>query len=284
MHSTIQKALYLLCLTQPLAAFTTLYGQNQKIYAVESLPLEVSAGQTLSLSFSAPVKSVDRGSAELLAQVAKGTENVVLLKAARKDIQPTSLIVITADGELHAFQVCYQQHPSSIGLQVMPSPKQPSAAQIPKTIQLNQIQQGLNLATDQPPNLRRKSTAGGFSLAVEGLYIRGPVMYVRLSLENRSVIDYQIETLRIFISDNKQIKRAASQQNELPLLGGSIPNGQIRASEQKTIVVALAKTTLPKSKSLLIELTEGGGSRHLTARLKARHLAKLALLPAASNL
>ncbi|MGN7890048.1 conjugative transposon protein TraN [Dyadobacter endophyticus] len=283
MHHFIKMAVYISCLIHLLAQ-PKAFAQNDRLYAIESLPLEVSAARTVSLSFAAAVKSVDRGSAELLAQKAKGTENVVLIKAAREEMEPTSLLVITADGDLHVFEVRYQQQPSSIGLQIMPSRQQPLAAQMPKTIDQNQIQQALKLAADQPPNLRRKSLAGDVSLEVDGLYIAGAVMYLRLSLENRSVIDYQIETLRFLASDNKQIRRSASQQDELLPIGGSVATDQIRASEQKTLVVALAKMTLPESKSLLVQLTEHSGSRHITVRLKAKHLAKIARIPSVSNL
>lgn len=283
MHPFIKTAVYIPCLIHLLAQ-PKAFAQNDRLYAIESLPLEVSAARTVSLSFAAAVKSVDRGSAELLAQKAKGTENVVLIKAAREEMEPTSLLVITADGDLHVFEVRYQQQPSSIGLQIMPSRQQPLAAQMPKTIDQNQIQQALKLAAAQPPNLRRKSLAGDVSLEVDGLYIAGAVMYLRLSLENRSVIDYQIETLRFLASDNKQIRRSASQQDELLPIGGSVATDQIRASEQKTLVVPLAKMTLPESKSLLVQLTEHSGSRHITVRLKAKHLAKIARIPSVSNL
>lgn len=283
MHHFIKMAVYIPCLIHLLAQ-PKAFAQNDRLYAIESLPLEVSAARTVSLSFAAAVKSVDRGSAELLAQKAKGTENVVLIKAAREEMEPTSLLVITADGDLHVFEVRYQQQPSSIGLQIMPSRQQPLAAQMPKTIDQNQIQQALKLAAAQPPNLRRKSLAGDVSLEVDGLYIAGAVMYLRLSLENRSVIDYQIETLRFLASDNKQIRRSASQQDELLPIGGSVATDQIRASEQKTLVVALAKMTLPESKSLLVQLTEHSGSRHITVRLKGKHLAKIARIPSVSNL
>lgn len=283
MHSIKHWAAYLLFLNGLFTARVAVYGQSQQLYALQPLPLEVSAGKTVSLSFAAAVKNLDRGSADLLAQKAKGTENVVLIRAARKDIQPTSLIVITADGDLHTFEVSYQQHPVSIGLQILPKRHQPQAAQISQTVGQNQIQEGLGLCAEQAANLRQKTVTGDLSLSVQGIYILGPVMYVRLSIGNRSVIDYDIETLRVLTSDNKQIKRSASQQDELPLIGRSLQVDQIKASEEKTLVLAMAKTTLPESKSLIIQLTERGGSRHLTVRLKAKHLAKIAKIPAASN-
>lgn len=284
MHFTSGIGGYMCCLMIMLLSSSTGYGQSPALYAIEPLPLQVSAERTVSLSFAAAVKNVDRGSAELLAQKAKGVENVVLLRAARSQMQPTSLIVITADGQIHTFEVEYQQRPSCIGLQVMPKQHQPAAARFSNTIDQSQIQESVSLAMDQQSNLNRKAQVGDFSVKVDGLYVSGPVICIRLRMANRSVIDLQIETLRIFASDKKQIKRSASQQQELALIGSSEDSDQIKASEQKTVVVALAKTTLPKSKNLVIQITERGGARHISVPLKARHLSKIAAIPIPSDL
>lgn len=259
-------------------------GQNQTLHVIQALPLQVSAESTVSLSFAAAVKTVDRGSAELLAQKARGVENVVLLRAARSGIQPTSLIVITADGQIHTFQVEYQQQLSCIGLQVISKQHQPAAAQFAERIDQSQIDESLSAAAGQRRNLSRKSKAGDFSAKVDGLYVSGQVICIRLRMANRSVIDYQAETLRIFVCDKKQIKRSGSQRQELELIGSSQEYDQIKASEQKTVVAALAKTTLPKNKNLIIELRERDGARHISLPLKARHLSKIAPLQTASNL
>ncbi|MGX5857964.1 DUF4138 domain-containing protein [Dyadobacter jiangsuensis] len=259
------------------------YSQNSSLYAIEALPLQVSAESTVSLSFAAAIKTVDRGSAELLAQKANGVENVVLLRAARSGMLPTSLIVITADGELHTFQVEYQQQPACIGLQVMPKKHQPAAARFPDTISQAQISEQVSAAMDQPSNLHRKAAAGGLSVKIDGLYISGGVICIRLKLYNRSVIDYQTESLRVFSCDKRQIKRSASQQQQLELIGSCGEYDLVGASEQKTVVVALAKTTLPKNRILVLELRERGGARHIRLPLRARHLSKIARIEASSN-
>ncbi|MHA4741367.1 DUF4138 domain-containing protein [Dyadobacter sp. MSC1_007] len=64
----------------------------------------------------------------------------------------------------------------------------------------------------------------------------------------------------------------------------SSANDQIKASEQKTLVVALAKTTLPKSKNLLIQLSERSGARHIDVPLKSRHLLKINAISPNTNL
>jgi len=284
MHFTLPTGGYICCLILLVLSKPAAYSQDPTLYAIQALPLQVSAESTVSLSFAAAVKALDRGSPELLAQKAKGVENVVLLRASRSQMPPTSLIVITADGEVHTFQVEYQHKPSAIGLQVIPNKHQPTAARFPGTIQQKQIRESISIAAAQRSNLRRKAAAGGLSVKVDGLYVSGEVICIRLSLDNRSVIDYQTETLRVFSCDKKQIKRSASQRQELALIGSAGEYGQIKGSEQKTVVIALAKTTLAKNKNLIIELSERGGARHIRLPLRARHLSKIARIEAASNL
>lgn len=274
MHLFIKMAVYTSCLTH-LLIHPTATAQNGALYAIEALPLEVSASRTVSLSFAASVKAVDRGSAELLAQKVAGTDNVVLVKAARKDIGPTSLTIITADGDLHVFEARYKEEPSALGLQLIPRQHQPPAARISETIEHNQIKEGINLATAAKPNLNRKQEASGFSATIDGFYVSGAVIYLRLSLENRAAIDYDLETLRLFTEDKKQVRRSASQQNELRVIGSSGEIKTIKASEQKTLVVAIPKLTLPKSKRLFLRLTEHDGARNLSVSLKQKHLNRI---------
>ncbi|MCF0075394.1 conjugative transposon protein TraN [Dyadobacter sp. CY261] len=277
MHLTIKTAACLCWLIQLLAHSKT-SAQNERLYAIEPVPLEVSASRTVSLSFSAPVKSLDRGSADLLAQKAKSTENVVLLKAARPQMQPTSLIVITADGELHTFEVRYQEQPSSLGLHLFASRHQPHAAELSEGIDQSVINEGIGLAVIKKPNLDRRRQAAGFSASIDGYYVKGPVMFLRLKLENRSVIDYRIQTLRVFTTDKKQIKRSASQRDELSVIGSSERTDQVKAGEKKTLVLAIAKLTIPENKRLSIGITEANGARNLAIDLKKKHISRIAPL------
>jgi len=46
-----------------------------------------------------------------MAQKQPGVENVLKVKAARKDFPPTNLHVFTADGRVYAFDVSYSPNP-----------------------------------------------------------------------------------------------------------------------------------------------------------------------------
>jgi len=65
---------------------------------IEPFHLDITFLKTTHLIFPYAIKSVDRGSPDILAQKAKGVENVLLVKAGRENFKESNLSVITADG------------------------------------------------------------------------------------------------------------------------------------------------------------------------------------------
>jgi conjugative transposon TraN protein len=268
----INKAYYpIICLLLAALTFTQVaHAQQIQIFAIEAHPIEISAERTVAVSFPFAITSVDRGSTQILAQKAKGTQNVLLLKAAQKDITPTSLIVITSDGTIHSFEVSYMDIPSS--LTVLSNPTSNRNAKSANGIDEHQISQAMDLAIRHPSNLRKRSSNGGVSAALEGLFIKEQLMLLRVSLDNQSAIDYDVESIRMFVGDRRQVKRTASQHDEIVPLNAPSELDQVRGSERKSLVIVIPKITLPKAKRFTIEVTEKGGARQLQIRLNARQL------------
>ena len=68
---------------------------------IEPYPLQVGLGKTTNLIFPYEIKSVDRGSKDVLVQKAKGIENVLQVKANIQSFLPTTLSVIAVVSCLH---------------------------------------------------------------------------------------------------------------------------------------------------------------------------------------
>ncbi|MEJ7829531.1 MAG: DUF4138 domain-containing protein, partial [Segetibacter sp.] len=81
---------------------------------IEPYPLKITLNKTTNLIFPYSIKSVDRGSADVLAQKAKGVENILLVKAGKENFAETNLSVITTDGKLYSFVVDYINNPAAI--------------------------------------------------------------------------------------------------------------------------------------------------------------------------
>jgi conjugative transposon TraN protein len=250
--------------------------QPAQMFAIESHPIEVSAERTVAISFPFAITSVDRGSNQILAQKAKGTQNVLLLKAVQKQIAPTSLIVITSDAAIHSFEVSYHDQPNSLILQ--PNGSLRNEVQSADGLNDQQISQAIDLAREHPSNIRKQASNGGIYADLDGLFIKDEVMLLRLEITNESLINYELESIRMFASDRRQVKRTASQHEEIFPLNSSSDWDQIYASEQKSLVLVIPKMTLPKGKRFSIEVKENGGARHLKLTLTGKQLRRVSAL------
>src|SRR4051812_41499599 len=81
---------------------------------IESNNVSVTCNKTTHLIFPYAIRSVDRGSLDILAQKAPGSENVLQLKAARAGFAETNVTVITVDNKLYPFKVTYSLLPEHL--------------------------------------------------------------------------------------------------------------------------------------------------------------------------
>lgn len=241
-------------------AFAAGYGQT----SIEPKNVALAYDKTTNLVFPYAIKSVDRGSRDVLVQKAKGVENVLQVKAGKEGFDATNLTVITADGNLYSFLLGYSQYPD-LNLRLQP-PLQANHAMVKFTTpedHESEIQDAAERIALKQPVMSKRDKHFDISLRLSGIYVQENVMYYQLDLENDSHIDYNISQLRFYIRDKKKSKRTASQEIELQPLY-TCGNIQIlRGHSRQTIVIALDKHTLPDKKYLSIQMMEGNGGRHL---------------------
>src|SRR5436190_15163818 len=73
----------------------------------------ITTGKTTSLIFPFSILHVDRGTKDVLVQTVKEADNILLVKAAGKEFTETNLSVVTEDGSLYSFSVCYNDNLTS---------------------------------------------------------------------------------------------------------------------------------------------------------------------------
>lgn len=117
------------------------------------------------------------------------------------------------------------------------------------------------------------------SAAIVGIYIKEDVMFYQISFINNSPVNYDIEMLRIYISDKKKTKRTAIQENELKPLYVAGNATQVKAYSNSVIVVALDKFTIPDAKFLTVQIMEQNGGRHLKMKIGNNKIMKAIPLP-----
>ena len=100
------------------------------------------------------------------------------------------------------------------------------------------------------------------SFQLKGIYAHQGLLFFRLSLNNRSHLDYDVDSIRFFIWDSRDNKRSIPSLS-LPAVYSYGNTSLIQGKSQEESVIVLPQLTLPTGKYLVIEVTEKHGGRKL---------------------
>jgi conjugative transposon TraN protein len=256
-----------------LALLTRLFAQGSTS-PMEPIRVQLAYNKTTNIIFPFAIKSVDKGSKDVLVQKAKGVENVLQVKAGKTDFDPTNLTVITSDAHLYSFILSYNPQPFLININVTASDSNPESNVIfsAKKDDDGEINSAAAQISLKKPFLKRiRDKKYDIGMWLTGIYIKNDVLYFQLTLENNSNINYDIDQLRFYIKDQNKSRRTASQEIELNPLSTAGNDQLIRDQSRQVLVVAIPKMTIPDKKHLSIQLMEKNGGRqlHLTVGNKA---------------
>lgn len=260
--------------------FSQSHVQNLKTTIIEPYRLSITFYKTTNLIFPYAIKSVDRGSRDVLAQKAKGVENILLVKAGRENFTETNLSVITSDGKLYSFILNYSNNPSLLNISFT---KDTTSEETVPLLQSENNEAQMQLMTKRIAEEKRMLHAiHGYKYKIElrlnGIYIKGDVVFYQLEIKNHSNINYDIDMLRFFIYDDKKSKRTASQEIEIGPLYVYGDTSVIKDQSKNILVFAFPKFTIPDKKYLSIQLMEKNGGRHLQLRIHNRTIVKAKLV------
>jgi conjugative transposon TraN protein len=251
------------------------FPQNVQLFVIEPFPLEITYQKTVNLIFPFSIKSVDRGSRDVLAQKAKGIENILQVKAAKKGIEQTNLTVVTSDGKLYSFVVSYADEPLQLNIELIVDQKSHTfPALFEKTNQALIRQTSGHAVSDKDKLHRIRDLNGKASLSLSGIYINQDIIFYRLQIDNRSNLSYDIENLRFFVRDKRQAKRTAVQQREVIPVYVHQDTSTVGANTFHVFVFALDKFTIPDQKQLTIQLMEKNGGRHMELHVQNKAIVR----------
>lgn len=255
------------------------FAQRQDSYepaAIKPFPIDITINKTTNLIFPYAIKSVDKGSRDILAQKAKGVDNVLQLKAANENFPETNLTVITADGGLHSFTINYKDHPARLNLKFGVTLQQQNyGAVFPDAENEAEIKSTSEaIAKKAKARVAKRDSRYGIKLELLGIYIRNDILYYHISIGNDTHIPYDIDQLRFFILDQKRSKRTALQETEINphYVYGS--QKAIKGNSESTAVYAFPKHTIPDKKYLSIQMMEKNGGRHLRLKIHNKTIIK----------
>ena len=246
-----------------------------QIKAIEPYHVAVAFSKTTNIIFPSSIVSVDIGSQDVLAQKAKGAENILQIKAAKENFSQTNISIITADGSLTSFLVDYAEQPAVLNLSLAIEEKKNSTCILSETFNEAAVQKYAKLASVSKEKINSvKDKRFGIRLQLNGLFIHDNIMYFRLNIANETNINYDIEQLRFYIRDQKKAKRTATQEIEINPLYVKGDTAVIVGQTERIFVYAVPKFTIPDKKYLVIELMEKSGGRYLQLHLKNKTIVK----------
>jgi conjugative transposon TraN protein len=241
---------------------------------IDPFPLEITTSKTTHLIFPYGIKTVDRGSRDILAQKATGVENILQVKAARTDFDTTNLTVITTDGKLYSFLVGYSDQPLSMNIQVSSSSKD-MANFADNHMNEAEIAESVHIARNNAAqNASIKGKSSHAELLLSSIFVDDDLLLYKIEFTNNSALNYTFENFRFFVRDRKTPKRTAIQETEIQPLHILGDTSVVAAQSSHSFVFALPKMTLPDKKYLAVQVQEKNGGRHLLLKVRNRHLLK----------
>lgn len=279
------KTIYGLMVTLSFFIHFTLYAQvsQNKQAEVITYPIDIAYSKTTTIVFPFDVQSVDKGSRDVLVQKAKGVENILQVKAAMRNFEETNLTVVTADGKLYDFPLCYLEDPAKLTHTFSDSKKENFINYSDYNDNKKEILFGAELAYHERNKVNYNEKLSGITHAVTGIFIHNDLIQYRIKIINETNISYEIDQLRFFVRDQKKVKRTAAQELELLPVLAYKSEAKVPAKSEVKFVYVLPKFTIPDDKNLIVEMIEKSGGRYLQLVLKNSRTDRVFPIPAFSR-
>jgi conjugative transposon TraN protein len=261
-----------------LCFMTIIVGQSV-IAQSEQLPeLWLTTSKTTVIVSHFKIKSVDRGSRDVLVQKVAGVDTLLELKAGRADFPETNLTILTGDGIVHMFLVRFNAAPPSLRYWIAADRSGPLKATVdgegdPLT------EAGFEFLADSILNgpIERCGHAArscGAKASVTGIFVHGKTLFFRFRLKNKSNIGYDIGQLNFYIRDKDQAKRTAAQVlSQIPIFFKGEDHA-VKGRSQAGFITAFQKFTIPDQKILVVVIKERDGGRLLRLVVTNKELLK----------
>lgn len=271
----MKKLLFVLC--SLLVGAPSSFAQQNRIIEnaqLPSFPLDISWHKTSLLIFPQPIRRADRGDSYVLAETFKDADNILKVKAGKRNFEESNLQVVTVDGKVYCFTVNYKDNIS--GRPIDMGRAMPYA---PVTFA------GISLNSKEIEDISAKIAQSyaflhggsfhryGIRLETQGIYVKNDVLFFQFRIKNSTHIPYESSSIRFYIRDRKRAKRTASQDTEVVPLN-VLQSGSPESDRGKTIVAAFPRFTIAENKYFCIEIMERQGDRNPGSRIKQKKLLK----------
>ena len=245
---------------------------------LEPFKMEVTYHKTSHLLFPSPIRYVDLGSENLIANKAEDVANVLRIKSSVKNFEEeTNFSVITQDGKFYNFDVFYSSYPDTLNYDLLKLQRK-NEKDYATDVLFEELKGESSTLTELLINTLYKepkrtvkhigSKSYGIQFILKSLYVHEGKFYFILQLNNKSNISYQIDFVNFKIVDKKNLKKTASQEKVLSPLRNYPNLKSVQHQSKSSILYLLNQFTLIEGQVLEIEIWEKDGGRHQKFQLE----------------
>jgi hypothetical protein len=242
---------------------------------LESRSLPVTGRKMTNVIFPVEIAAGVRVSRDVLVEKVKGVENVIELKALKRDFVPTNLAVYGKDGRLYSFVLHYVEDTSVLDYRVVRDGDS-GVMRVRLTgwpVDPEQLRLDGRKLAGRGSVLHRTVFADGLRLQLKGVYMLDSLLWLAIELEDRSAIEFTPGALRIYTEDKKKVKRTATQELDADPVW-SEPLGKIGGFDRQATAVAFRPFVVGRGKRLVIEVGDETGGRQVVLKVKGKVLLK----------
>ena len=260
---------------------------------IRSYYIDLAFNKTTCIIFKTPIRSVDLGSKDIIADKANGVDNVLRVKASSIGFNETNFSVMTADGQFHSFVVNYNEYPTMLALDLSVSEeglvqhKAQIVSQKGTVVSFagvnssqQEIVQNCARVLEQHRRVKRVGiNKYNIQASLRGLYYKDNILYYKIGVKNKSNISYEMDFIRFFIVDKTIAKETSHQELEVsPLYVYNKPLASVPGKKSIEKIYAFQKFTIPDGKVVQVVMGEKNGGRTLSFKMDNQAILRADLL------
>ena len=244
---------------------------------IRPLRVELSDDRTSHITFPHKVVDMSVGCDSAIVDHVPNTDNMVMAKCYPYDtnlFKETSLTVVTEDKNIYAFDVVYKEVPEVLNFSVDDADKKGAVFSVINVNETDMQSLG-ELVISKGSQLNRGIMEGKMTFALQGIYIKDDVSMFYLAISNNSQIDYDIDFIKCYITNRKNLKKQTMQIDDITPLFEYVQNEKkhfIPANSTYHTVLFFKRFTIPDKHNLFFEIFEKNGGRHLQFIITNRDL------------
>lgn len=248
------------------------FGQAFELVGMPSRTVPVSGTKMTNLVFPAALETGVKVSRDVLVQRPRGVENVIELKAVRRNFAPTNLSVFGKDGRLYSFELQYVEDTTVLSFRVVPG-AEPLLRLTGMPVDAATLDTDACVLAGRRPFLHERVRGDGLRLGLTGIYLRDGLMWLCFRVSSGTRIAFTPAFVRVFTEDRKKMKRTATQEVDLmPVYAGRLAS--VAGHGSLVFAQGFRPFTVARGKRLVVQLADDAGGRSMELVVKRKVLLK----------